>query len=132
MYGVIFGMACAILALVAILYLLVVRNNDLSYDIDDELDAAHAKCIAHIASVVSDRMVAVVLRDLARRYESIEEKPTMLKISRQYKQDGPSMPRMWMEHHADLLDPPTTEHQHVVVRRMDGSYGSCCDPKEMT
>lgn len=75
---------------------------------DSQHDANHAKCIAHIADVVSKRVVAMALRDLAVRWESVEEKANLQRLGREvYKIGGPSMPTIWLNQQADLLDPPT-------------------------
>lgn len=105
--AILFGMVCAIISLCLLVALLadqIIRQNAALSE-DDEVD--HAMCVAHIADVVSDRFAAVVLRDLASRYDSTEEIRVINKIKReQWKPEGPVIPVLWLQHHADLLDPP--------------------------
>lgn len=105
--AILFGMVCAVIALVLLVAWLadtVIRQNAALAEDDD---ADHAACTAHIADVVSDRFAAVVLRDLAERYDSVRGVSVMMKIQREkWTPDGPTIPALWMLHHADLLDPP--------------------------
>ncbi len=102
--AIIFGLACAIIALVFLVAWLadiVVRQHA---ELDAEEDTDHAKCVAHIADVVSARFGAVMLRDMAERYDSVPEVATMMKIKREvWTPDGPTMPALWMLHQADVL-----------------------------
>lgn len=86
----------------------------------DEEKADHAKCIAHIASVTSDRFVASRVRDLAERWDSIEEQGELRRLANEkYTPGGPSMPVIWLRHQADLLD-PLGSHDSEPVYNMAG------------
>lgn len=67
--------------------------------------AEHAKCIAHIASVTSNKFLADRIRDLADKYDSVEEITVHKNLARtQYTVDGASMPAIWLRHQADLIE----------------------------
>lgn len=103
--AVLFGMCMAILSLVLLVAFLadqVIRQNGALAE-DDEAD--HAACTAHIADVTSRRFVAVALRDLAERYDSVPEQRVLTSLRRRWLESGPSVPALWLLHHADLLDP---------------------------
>lgn len=72
-----------------------------------EQRADFAKCVAHMASVVSNRMVAQVLRAEADRYDAPSEQRVMRSLAdHHYRPGGPSMPVIWLRHRADVIDPP--------------------------
>lgn len=104
--GVLAGLVCAIIALVVLIAILADEVLRSRADVDEERDAQHAKCIAHVADVTSKRIVAMALREYARRWDSVEEKANLIALAReQYKPGGPNMPAIWMNQQADLLDP---------------------------
>jgi hypothetical protein len=108
--AVMFGMACAVIGLVLLVAFLADEVIRLRSYLNNDLEDDHAKCIAHIADVTSKRFVAVALRDLAERYDSVEERSTIAQIKRvEWTLDGPPLPVLWMLHHADLLDPQKDE-----------------------
>lgn len=98
-----------LLTLVAYLGLLY---GDWSRRVREEEKADHAKCMALVASAVSDRMVAQNLRAMADKYDSMEEMPTRDRIRRTHDPDGLSVPAMWMKHQADLLDPSPKDNRY--------------------
>lgn len=103
--AILFGMACAIITLVLVLALLADWIIRLQHALNEESDSTHAICVAHIADMVSDRWAAVVLRDLADRYEGGSETLVLNKIKREvWTPEGPVLPVLWLRHHADLLD----------------------------
>lgn len=105
--GVVFGLTAAIIALVILVAILSDTILRARAEVDEEHDAQHAKCIAHIADVTSKRIVAQALREYARRWDSVEEKSNLIKLSREeYRAGGPNMPAIWLNQQADLLDPP--------------------------
>lgn len=68
--------------------------------------ADHAKCIALISSVVSNRVVAMAFRDAAARWDSLEEQANLRTLANTvYQPGGPSMPVIWLNAEADKLDP---------------------------
>lgn len=83
--------------------------------------AEHAKCIAHIASVTSNRFVADRLRQLAEKWDSIEEQANLKQLARErYKPGGPSMPRIWLRQQAELLDPTEIDFNEVAEYNLAG------------
>lgn len=95
---------------------LVVRLLD---EAQDDGTAAHAKCIAHIADVTSKRVVAVALRDLSERYDSVPEQAKIRTMARQaWSKEGPSIPALWLMKQADLLDPPADSQP--ALHTLDG------------
>jgi hypothetical protein len=104
--GLLFGMALAIVVLVVLLTLTGARCAALmDYEAEDQ-DIAHAKCIAHIADVTSKRVVALAFRDAAARWDRVETQTDLTMLRKQFKYDsGPSIPAMWLNQQADLLDP---------------------------
>lgn len=98
---------------------------DLRGEVEDQHDANHAKCIAHIADYTSKRVVAMAFRDAAERYSTIGNQAVLQRLVRErWTQDGPSVPSLWMLMHADLLDPPTipietqSPYSMADIRRM--------------
>lgn len=102
--------------LIAIAWVHIVSLRDA---FDEQHDANHAKCIAHIADVVSKRVVAMAFRDAAVRWDSVEEKPNLTRLARkEYKTGGPSMPNLWLNQQADLLDPTPTGGVWAIPNEM--------------
>lgn len=103
--AILFGMACAIIALVLLLAFVTDYAIRMKHEADAEVDIEHAACIAHIADVVSKRFVAVALRDLADRYEDGRERALIERIKReQWTPEGPVLPVLWLYHYADLYE----------------------------
>lgn len=102
MTGLIIGLILAVVVLCLVISVLayeIVRGND-------RLEADHAMCVAHTADVSSDRILAMFARELARRWGSVEEKSNLIQLGReQYHIGGPSMPEIWLNQQADLIDP---------------------------
>jgi hypothetical protein len=106
--AILFGMTCAIIALVLMLSFVVDYAIRLKHDCDDEVEAEHAACIAHIADVTSKRFVAVALRDLADRYEDGRETALIERIKReQWTPEGPVLPVLWLRHYANTYEKET-------------------------
>jgi hypothetical protein len=104
--GLVTGLVAAIIVLVLLLAYLADCVIRLQAGVTNTDKADHAKCIAHVADVVSNRMVAVALRDLAERYDSVREEALLRKIRESKARsnvDG-SVPALWMRYHADMLD----------------------------
>jgi hypothetical protein len=79
-----------------------------------EEKADHARCIAHLASVSSNRFLAARLRDLAQRYDSVEEAATFAELARtRFNPDGSSMPALWLTLQAERLEPMTVDFNEV-------------------
>lgn len=47
---------------------------------------------------------AALLRSLADKWDSIEEKPTILAMRRKFHEAGPSVPAIWMREQANLIE----------------------------
>lgn len=108
--GVLVGMTFAVIALVILLAILADEVVRLRAQVDEAKDVVHSACIAHIADVTSKRFGAVIIRDLARRYESGDEVRVLNQIKReQWSPEGKVLPVLWLEHHANLLDPDINE-----------------------
>lgn len=109
--GLFVGLCLAVVALCLVVAVLAARLVYLSQDREDDQQAEHAMCVAHIADVVSNRVVAMALREKAKQWDSVEEEPNLKRLGREvYKAAGPSMPNIWLNQQADLLDPPTKEN----------------------
>lgn len=66
--------------------------------------AAHAKCIAHVASFVGNQFAADVLEAAAHDFDSLEEKGNMKALARmKFTADGPSMPAIWLHDRANRI-----------------------------
>lgn len=108
MNAVLFGMAAAIIALVLLLAYVVDQVIRLQADVTDTDKADHAMCIAHIADVTSKRMVAVALRNLAKRYDSVQGERELHGLRQKYgssRSDMATIPALWLLERADELDP---------------------------
>lgn len=68
--------------------------------------ADHAKCIAHIASVTSSRVVATAFREAAYHYESVEGQAELARIRNTvYKGSaGATVPALWLRERADKIE----------------------------
>lgn len=67
--------------------------------------ADHAKCIAHVASVTSNRFVAARLRELADGWDTAEEMGEHRRIANTlYRVGGPSVPAIWLREKADRIE----------------------------
>lgn len=72
---------------------------------EDEGRADHAKCIAHVAHVVSHRFLADAYRRLAEEWDSPVGRHQIRVLVRDVSDpDGPSVPARWMLQQADALD----------------------------
>lgn len=66
--------------------------------------AEHAKCVALVSSLASDRIAAMTLLHAADRWDSVEEQPRVQQLIRdEYKMGGPSMPAIWLRHEAERI-----------------------------
>ncbi len=121
---VVISLAIAVALLALVVAYQACQVADLRAECDDQHDANHAKCIAHIADFTSKRVVAMAFRDAAERYGSPEEQAAIARMARtEWSSDGPSIPAIWMDKQADLLDPPTTPeiqsaYSMADIRRM--------------
>lgn len=133
MSAIVVSLVLAVCILLIVLALAGGKIASLFEEIGDDRTVDHAKCIAHIASVVSDRFIATAFRDAAERWDSVEEKPLLHRLSRVYVPGGPPMPTIWLNHLADQLDPPKAacEHEHHTLYTLDGSgVHHCCEAAE--
>lgn len=46
----------------------------------------------------------LLLRSLADKWDSVEEKPTILELRRRWHDDGPSVPSLWLRQQADQIE----------------------------
>lgn len=89
------GLALVALAGVGLLY------GERQRQYRQEEKAAHAKCMALVASVTSGRFMAARLRDLAERWDSTDERLELDRIARtKYKAGGPSVVSLWLDEQA--------------------------------
>lgn len=92
--GGIIALAIANLALVRVVFLL---QRDKRSD--------HAKCIAHIASVTSNRVVAMSLRELADHWDGVEGNSDKRRIANTlWIENGPTVPAIWLREQADRIE----------------------------
>ena len=102
MIGLVIGLIAAVVVLNGLVLVLARHIVRLS----EEHKADHAKCIAHVADMTSNRVAALHLRTLAERYDTVGEVPVLTRLRRAHKgDDDRTIPAKWMLHHADLLDP---------------------------
>lgn len=65
----------------------------------------HAKCIAHIADITSNRFAARLVHDLADRYENIDGQAELTRIRNTvYGADTESVPALWMREQAERIE----------------------------
>lgn len=107
------GLVCAVVFMAALMLTACWRIEVLQQELRDQEDVTHAKCIAHVASVVSNRVVAEALRQAADRYDSVENQGGLRVLAREkYQPGGPSMPTLWLREEADRIE-KTTEITHA-------------------
>lgn len=105
MIGLVVGLIAAVVVLNGLLLVMVRHIVRLS----EEHRADHAKCIAHVADMTSNRVAALHIRTLAERYDTVGEMPVLSQLRRESKiGEARTVPAKWMLHHADLLDPKNT------------------------
>lgn len=64
----------------------------------------HVDTMEAVTSIASAKGRSAYLRILAERYDSIEERPNLHRISGAYRADGASIPALWLREEADRLD----------------------------
>lgn len=113
--AILFGMTCAIIALVLLIAFLTDEVIRLRHSLVAEVDYHYEESMASAMAAVSDVTLAKRLRLLADRYEdSADEVIIMNRIKReQWKPEGPVLPVLWLRYHADLLDPPIPDDGFV-------------------
>lgn len=78
---------------------------DLVLRFRDRDRADHAKCIAHVASVTSNRVAANALRDAAGRYDSVEGASDLTRIrNTMYGPASAPVPVLWLREQADKIE----------------------------
>lgn len=98
-----FGLALVTLAGVGLLY----GERHRQFRLDEKAD--HAKCVAHLTATSSNHFVAARVRDLADRWDSIEEQGNLRRLANErYTPGGPSMPVIWLRYQADQLEGGTS------------------------
>lgn len=102
--GLVTGLVAAIIVLLLLLAYLADCVIRLQAGVTNTDKADHAKCIAHIADVTSNRMVAVALRDLAERYDSVQGERELHALRKAHGSLYSSVPAAWLEMQADRLD----------------------------
>jgi len=105
--GLVTGLVAAIIVLVLLLAYLADSVIRAHAGIESADKADHAKCIAHIADVTSNRMVAVALRQLADRYDSVQGERELERLRQTHRvtvSDYVSVPGRWLLDRADELD----------------------------
>lgn len=95
-------MASALWFLSWVLTVLALRQ---SLMLNERSRADHAKCIAHVASMSSNRVAAMALRHAAEKWDSVEEQSNLRQLAHErYSPGGPSMPVIWLEQQAELVE----------------------------
>lgn len=82
--------------------------------------AEHAKCVAHIAAVTSNRFLAARLREYAVKYGSTDERHVFVELSRNWEPDRTPVPVLWLNLQAELLDPTEMDYNEVAEYNMAG------------
>lgn len=68
--------------------------------------ADHAKCIAHVTSVMSGRLISTVLHDLAGKWDTVDNEADLARIrNTKYKAGGPSVVALWLAEEAQRRNP---------------------------
>lgn len=102
------GLVCAVVFMAALMLAACWRIEVLQQELRDQEEMTHAKCIAHIASVVSNHAVAEALRQAADRYDSVENQSRMYQITRSWSTASPaSVPSIWLRQEADRIEATT-------------------------
>jgi len=94
------------LALAVVSYLLALCVRQITWMADAAecaKDTEHAKCMAAIMKYVGDEWAAAVLEGAAADYDSVESQRDLDRIRRLWRQDGPSIPNIWMQERADRI-----------------------------
>lgn len=127
--GVLFGLGAAVIALVVVLAYMAGRIADLT----DAASVQHAKCIAHVADMTSNRIVGMAVRDLARRWDTVEEKVEFTRLRRDYKPEQ-SIGQRWLLEQAERIDPQAPPvlfiPDHYGEMKFDGSPVFTTNDKE--
>ena len=93
-----FGLALVALAAVGLIY------GERQRQCRIEEKAEHAKCVAHVASAASTRMVAAVLRELAEKWDTVDNEEELTRIrNTKYVAGGPSVVSLWMHEEAERI-----------------------------
>lgn len=104
--GILFGMACALIALVCVLAYVVddlIRTKALLAEDSDEREA---EVLNALVRQVGHIMLAERLREIARNYESPDNVLLRRKISRTtWKEGGTPLPALWLMALADDISP---------------------------
>jgi hypothetical protein len=66
--------------------------------------ADHAKCMAMVSSVLSRRFTASLVRDLAVKFDSIENQLELGRIRNGYTGDSESVVALWLREQADRIE----------------------------
>lgn len=96
----------AVLALMGVCLIgLVWQNSILQEQLRDSEDMVHAKCVAHIASVVSNKIVAEAFRTAAVKYDSVENQHQMYRLTQHWSPtSNVSVPALWLSAEADRIE----------------------------
>ena len=113
--AILFGMACAIIALVFLIAYLVDEVIRLRANETISVEQDHDRCLARIILEMGDRTTAHHLRHLADTYDKAEGRPLVEAAKKKWTPEGPVLPVLWVREYADLLDPPLPEDGFVTL-----------------
>lgn len=99
--GLLWGCVAALIANTLLLVWVVNRL----VQVHVEHTADHAKCIAHVSDIVSNRIVAMAIRRLAERWDSVEERALLHSLRREYSDTSGSVGARWLLLQAEAIDP---------------------------
>lgn len=86
----------------------------------DERKAMQAHTFKLLANLDRARNEASILRQMAVKWESVEEQSNLIRLAREnYTPGGPSMPTIWMREQANLIDRQRSEEELGVFTMGD-------------
>lgn len=97
-------MTTALLVSSALLFVAAWRIVDLQRQIVRQERTSHAKCIAHVASVVSTRAAAETLRHAAEHADTPTGQREIAALKRDWKPEGPALLSLWLRYRADNIE----------------------------
>lgn len=98
------ALAFVIAALLAMLGAASIKVNALQSEARITRAGQHAVCILTIQQAISGAHDAVLLRQLADKWDSVAEQGNLRVLAReQYSPGGPSMPAIWLRQQADII-----------------------------
>ena len=119
--GILFGMACAIIALVFLLAYVVDDLIRAKARLAEDADEREAEVLNAMLRQVGRILLAERLRELARNYDSPDNVLLRKRLYREkHKEGGPLIPALWLEAMADEISPPLPIHDPVLCAETNG------------